>query len=286
MLFVVTVTSLEQLQDEFNVMKIIWVFMAATTVLGLLALFFDYKYWTKSTLTMRNICCAAILIHFVTPLLIGQQSAYDTYTGDFIAIADNNATQITLEQQDQYFADLQAQYEQYLRTLRPEELVGVVFGGILGIFIGLISCAVYIVFPMAKAVKCFKLKKEEGVDNDMVALFEVIIVMTICGIIGYDYGLMQYFLKYVGMGIFIPQIIINCCLDNKQTTPKLPLVVYLCLILDGTCASIMNYNISEEFEITINDVIFWCRDVVILTILFCQYKLNGVKTESMHLKSE
>ena len=43
------------------------------------------------------------------------------------------------------------------------------------------------VYPLAKAVKCFKLEYDEGIDNDMVALFEIIIVIIICGIIGYDF---------------------------------------------------------------------------------------------------
>lgn len=286
MLFVVIVTSKDQLDEQFNMVRIMMIFMATTTILGLLALMYDYKYWTKSTLTMRNICCAAILVHFVTPLLIGQRSAYDTYTGEIMAISDNNATQMTFEQQMEQYLDVQKQYDEYLQTLAPGELFGFVFGGILSMFIGLVGCAVYVLFPMAKAVKCFKLKKEEGVDNDIVALFEVIIVIVICGIVGYDYEIMQYFLKYVGMGIFIPQIIINCCLDNDQMTPKLPLVVYLCLILDGTFASIMNYNIDDKFEITMYDMMFWCRDILVLMILFVQHKCNSVQTERAHLKSE
>eukprot|EP01084_Bolivina_argentea_P308011 532476_1 len=278
-----SVLSLDELTEVYLEAILIWISWLFTSIIGLLALREDIKYWTDKNLTMKNICATAILIYCIVPVVQVQYGVYASYTGsndiNIVTITQSQESQISQQQLDtNEWMNYQKQFEQYWNSSSPEQVFGIWIAVICGIFVGIVGLGFYIVLPIFKAGKCFILKRKEGVRNDMVAVSELLLVCGISAVVIHDYTLLRYFLKYIGMTIFIPQVFVNYYLDEEYGVPKLPLFVLLLQFLDDSIQSLFsNYSYMDKHcEMTKMDVCFWCRDATILLILYLQFRYHGL----------
>eukprot|EP01084_Bolivina_argentea_P090755 163456_1 len=279
-----SINSLDEIQNWLTKSLIINVAGVIAIMLSLISFYADFKYWTSSTLTMKNVCCAAILIYSIIPLIYAQKPAYVTMSDNldnsiFKEPQSTNTLNSNAEDDfDELYKDFNKHFGHILAIGRQADFSGIVMAFIVMIPMLLITVFVSVIFPILKAIKSFKLKHEEGVKNDVVAVFEGLLVIVGCVVIGCKDELMCYFCRYVGMAIFIPQILINYCLgDSMDAIPKLPLIVWCSAIADQTITVVMFYYNEKDMEITTFDIVYWIRDVVILIILHFQWRFRKKK---------
>eukprot|EP01084_Bolivina_argentea_P112407 200471_1 len=259
-----SIVSLDQIDQVINDTIANCVLMLMSLFICIILMEQEYLYWIESEISVRNVSTIAILLHIIATELFLQAPAYVSIIGSNI----------------EFMFD---RLENYSKNIHLEEILGIGIIGYIGISI--FGAVAFNLSLFVKVIMVLKLKKKAKIHENLTTLLDAsLVVISFIFIIRHEYWIMTYFSRYIGMSIFIPQIVINLMLENTVETPKLPVIVWSLTIFTNMYDSFQYYyiNSNANVEITALDLFFFIRDISVLLVLYFQSAQTTIHNHSEH----